>query len=240
MAADTLQGSNAVYRWLVLSSLVALGACTSAPPSPGTPEVSQLAPVQLTRAAQTYAIDAAASTLHILVYRAGPMARLGHNHVISSHSMQGRIWREATPESSGFDITVPINDLIVDDSAERATEGDEFAANVSQEAKEATKVNMLRESLLDAAHFPFVRIRSVSVQGDANAPTVVAAIHIKDQTRNVTLPVTLQSIDFGIRVKGEFHIKQTDFGITPLSVALGALQVQDTIKIKFELVAKAQ
>ena len=64
-------------------------------------------------------------------------------------------------------------------------------------------------------------------------------MRIKDQTRPIALPVTLRFSEGHLHVKGEFDIKQTDFGITPLNVALGALLVLDTIKIKFELVAKA-
>ena len=168
------------------------------------------------------------------------MARLGHNHVISSQSVRGSIWRGGPLQGSGFDIAVPVNDLIVDDGTTRAAEGENFAAPVGEDAKEGTKANMLRESILDGARYPEIRIRSVSVQGDATSPTVVAAIRIKDQTRHVILPVTLISTDSSMRVKGEFDIKQTDFGITPLSVALGALQVVDTLTIKFELVATLQ
>ncbi|MBC7918662.1 MAG: YceI family protein [Rhodoferax sp.] len=239
MAADTIQGFNATYRWLVLSSLIALGACASAPPGPPTPEGPQPLLLPASPTAQTYTIDATASTLHILVYRGGPMAKLGHNHVISSPNVQGSIWRGASLASSGFDITVPVNDLIVDNGSARAAEGDDFATNVNQEAIEGTKANMLRESVLDGARFPVIRIQSVSVQGDANAPTVVAALRIKDQTRHVTLPLALQATDSGMHIKGEFDIRQTDFGITPISVALGALQVQDTLKIKFFLVTSA-
>ncbi len=166
------------------------------------------------------------------------MARLGHNHVISSQSVQGSIWRGGALLGSGFDIAVPVNDLIVDDSAARAAEGDNFAAPVGEDAKIGTKANMLRESILDGARYPEIRVRSVSVQGDANSPTVVAAIRIKDQTRQVIVPVALILMDSSMRIKGEFDIKQTDFGITPLSVALGALQVVDTLTIKFELVAR--
>jgi polyisoprenoid-binding protein YceI len=190
--------------------------------------------------ANTYQIDPAASTLHILVYRGGTLARLGHNHVVSSRNVGGNIWRGAALESSGFDITVPVNDLIVDDGIARAAEGDDFATTVSDDAKAGTKANMLRESVLDGARFPVIHIRAISLHGEANAPTVVAALRIKDQIRNITLPVTLDSTDSGMRVKGEFDIQQTNFGITPLSVALGALQVQDTLRIKFELIAKAQ
>ena len=39
---------------------------------------------------------------------------------------------------------------------------------------------------------------------------------------------------------GEFDVLQTDFGIKPFSVALGALEVQDRLHIKFRIVAAKQ
>ncbi len=186
-----------------------------------------------------YRVDPAASMLHILVYRGGPMARLGHNHVVSSQNLQGRVWQGAALQDSGFNITVPVNDLVVDDNAARATEGEDFPLNVSEDARQGTKANMLRDTLLDGARYPEIRITSVRVQGDAKAPVVMAALRIKDQTRQVTVPVTLQTTDKGLQVTGAFEIQQTDFGITPLSIAMGALLVVDTVKIKFSLVAVA-
>lgn len=218
-----------------------LVSCTSVPPvdpplETSPPLVSPSAtPASLL--AKVYRIDPAASMLHILVYRGGAMARLGHNHVVSSRSLQGSVWQGSSLESAGFDITVPVNDLVVDDNATRAAEGEDFPLNVSEDAKQGTKANMLRDSLLDGARYPDIRITSVRVQGDANAPVVIASLRIKDQTRQVTVPVTLQTTDAGLRVRGAFEIKQTDFGITPLSIAMGALLVVDTLTIKFELVA---
>lgn len=220
-------------RWLAVVSLAALASCALTPPHEAARESGVQAPVH----AGAYQIDPATTTLHILVYRGDSMAKLGHNHVISSRNVCGGIGRGASLESSGFDIAVPVNDLIVDDAAARVAEGEDFSQIVNEEAKEGTKANMLRELLLDGARFPDIRIGSVSLQGDTNAPTVVAAIRIKDQIRHVTLPVTVHSTDSGMRVQGAFEIKQTDFGIIPISVALGALQVIATIKIKFDLIA---
>ena len=186
-----------------------------------------------------YRIDATSSKLHILVYRGGTLARLGHNHVISSRNISGNIWRGRSLQDSGFDIMIPVNALIVDDNEARAAEGEDFPLNVTEDAKQGTKANMLRSTLLDGASYPDIHIKSVSLQGDQNAPLVVAALRIKDQTRQISLPVTLRSADGQLHIKGEFDIKQTDFGITPLNVALGALLVLDTVKIKFELVAVA-
>ena len=221
--------------------IAVLAGCSAAPtgvaPADAAPPIAAAQSVAASSSVTLYQVDAAASTLHILVYRGGPMARLGHNHVVSSRNLKGRVWQGAALEDSGFDITVPVNDLVVDDNAARAAEGEDFPLNISEDAKQGTKANMLRETLLDGARYPEIRITSVRVQGNAKTPVVMAALRIKDQTRQVTLPVTLQTTDAGLRVSGTLEIKQSDFGITPLSIAMGALLVVDTVKIKFSLVA---
>ena len=39
-------------------------------------------------------------------------------------------------------------------------------------------------------------------------------------------------------MSGELALRQTDFGITPLSVAGGAIQVQDEVKLRFDIHAR--
>ncbi len=167
------------------------------------------------------------------------MARLGHNHVISSRSLRGTLWRGATLQASGFDIVVPVAELIVDDDATRVQEGEDFPLNISADAKSGTKANMLRSTLLDGAQYPEIKLRSVAVSGHPESPLTVAAIQIKNQIREVQVPVRLIQNGCRIEVHGAFDLRQSDFGITPLSIALGALQVVDTVKIKFRLVALA-
>ena len=206
-------------------------ATAARPSTPTTPPT----PANL----KSYRIEPAESRLRILVYRGGTMARLGHNHVISSAELQGQIWRGATAESSGFEIEVPVNTLIVDDNAARAEEGEDFPLNVSKDAKAGTKANMLRPTLLDGEHFPKISIRATRITGSTASPDVVASMRIKDQTREIRLPVMLSEADGALVVQGSFEIRQSDFGITPLSIAMGALTVQDTVKINFRLVARA-
>jgi polyisoprenoid-binding protein YceI len=228
---------------LVLLSVTLLAACTAPPTNTSLtatpPQSSPPTAAPPLAVARQYRIEPANSKLHILVYRGGTMARLGHNHVVSSRNLSGSIWQGTSLDSSGFDIAVPVNDLVVDDNTARTAEGEDFPLNVSDDAKQSTKANMLRDTLLDGARYPEIRITAVRVQGDAIAPVVIAALRIRDQTRQVTVPVTLHTTDTSLQVRGAFEIKQSDFGITPLSIAMGALQVVDTLKIKFVLVAIA-
>ncbi|BDT72475.1 hypothetical protein os4_20140 [Comamonadaceae bacterium OS-4] len=224
-----------------------LGACSGGPDRvpPRTPvsaDATQARPAAAApyaTLATRYRVDPQQSSVRILVFRGGTMARLGHNHVISSADLQGQIWRGATAESSGFEIAVPVNTLIVDDNAARAEEGEDFPLNVSEDAKAGTKANMLRPTLLDGEHFPKISIRATRITGSTASPDVVASMRIKDQTREIRLPVTLTETESALAIQGSFEIRQSDFGITPLSIAMGALTVQDTVKIKFRLVARA-
>ncbi len=206
----------------------ATAARPSTPPTP--PTLANL---------KSYRIAPAESSLRILVYRGGTMVRLGHNHVISSADLQGQIWRGATAETSGFEMEVPVNTLIVDDNAARSEEGEDFPLNVSEDAKVGTKANMLRPTLLDGERYPEISIRAIRITGSAASPDVVASMRIKDQTREIRLPVSLTETESALAIQGSFEIRQSDFGITPLSIAMGALTVQDTVKIKFRLVARA-
>lgn len=218
---------------LTISLLV---ACTAPPVPEVTPPVSVSPPAAPPVAARVYTIAPDLSTLHILVYRGGTLARLGHNHVISSRHLGGRIWLGTTLESSGFDLSLPVQELIVDDDAARSAEGPDFPPGVPQAARDGTRTNMLRESLLDGERYPLIRIQSLRLQGEAATPQVQAALRIRDQTREVTVPVQVRTEDGRLEVRGEFPLRQSDVGITPLSVAMGALQVVDTVTIKFHLV----
>lgn len=232
---------------LGLLATLALGACaplpervTSPKPVPAEGIAARPSPqVPLPANTPVWRIAPAESSLRILVYRGGTMARLGHNHVISSTDIQGQLWRGPTLESSGFEITVPVNTLIVDDNVARAEEGDDFPINVSEDAKAGTKANMLRPTLLDGERFPEISIRATRITGSATSPEVVASMRVKDQTREIRLPVTLSEAHGALAIQGSLEIRQSDFGITPLSLAMGALTVQDTVKIKFRLVAKS-
>jgi hypothetical protein len=43
-----------------------------------------------------------------------------------------------------------------------------------------------------------------------------------------------------LRASGEFTLRQSDYGIKPVSFAAGALRLKDELKFQFELVARQQ
>jgi hypothetical protein len=43
-----------------------------------------------------------------------------------------------------------------------------------------------------------------------------------------------------LRISGDFTLRQSDYGIKPVSFAAGALRLKDELKFNFEMVARRQ
>lgn len=229
---------NVLPRLLFLSLMMFVASCTQVAPPPNVEGQKGAAahPTDL-HGATLYRVSGRDSAVHVLVYRGGALANLGHNHVLSSPDADGFIWLHDKPELCGFELVAPVNDLIVDDNQARIAEGAEFPPNVPEDAKQGTKRNLLSEAVLDGARYPQVTIKSIAILGARGHPNIKARMTIKARTREIQLPVSWLEQDQKLLIHGEFAIKQSDFGIKPYSVALGALQVQDEIRIKFDLIA---
>jgi polyisoprenoid-binding protein YceI len=210
------------------------------PEVPPQPAPTQPAPTPGEAGATLYQIDPQASVLHIFVYRGGTFARLGHNHVMTSKSVQGRVWMRSQFTASGFELVFPVADLIVDDPDARRAAGTDFPPDVPDADKEGTRKNMLRKEVLDAATYPNVTVKSVSVAGSAQAPKITARITIKNASHDVTVPTNIVMNGDRLTASGELDVLQTDFGMKPFSVALGALEVQDRLHVRFNVEAVKQ
>ncbi|MBK6974739.1 MAG: YceI family protein [Sterolibacteriaceae bacterium] len=97
---------------------------------------------------------------------------------------------------------------------------------------------MMGSKVLDAAPFPEIEIRTVDVIGPSWAPDVTLRIRLKGVERDMTVPVAIQYANNRLEAITVFEVKQTDFGISPLSILGGALQVADAIRVRMRIVAE--
>jgi hypothetical protein len=217
---------------------VGLAAC-GVPKTRQSPAVSEgVQPARPPAGAAVYSIDSAQSELRLLVYRAGPMARFGHNHVIVNHSVGGWVDAASGPESASFSLYVPVADFVVDDARARAEEGEDFSAEVPDEAKAGTRRNMLSGALLDAERFPVMTLTSVGItQAPDGKLAATLTIGVAGHESTLAVPFTLESSAERIAAAGSVVLRQSELGLTPFSAMLGALQVQDAITVRFKLVA---
>ena len=190
--------------------------------------------------ARAYSIDSAQSELRLLVYRAGPMARFGHNHVILNRAIGGWVDAAVRPESASFSLYVPATDFIVDDAQARSEEGQDFSAEVPEDARSGTRRNMLSAALLDAEHFPVITLTSAGITRAPEGNLVATlTIGVAGHESVLAVPFAVEISSDRISAVGSAVVRQSDLGFTPFSVMLGALQVQDDITVRFRFVATA-
>jgi hypothetical protein len=236
-----MSGAYKIRATPVLLLAVLLASCASRPAreTPPTAPVPQPAAVQQ-GVGREFQVDPAASLLTIRVYRGGALARAGHNHVIASHSLQGVVRVPEDPLRATFDVHLPVNELVVDEEELRAKEGPDFPPGVPEDAKEGTKRNMLGPSLLEAERYPEIVMQSEAIQRGAEGLEAQVRVVVRDRASSVIVPVTYEIRGAELQVQGELPLKQTDVGLTPFSLFGGALRVLDEMKVRFNIVARAQ
>ena len=220
-------------------ALLGLVACqTSPPPVPVSGPAATEQPA-IPAGALAYKVVAEESLLQILVYRGGAMARLGHNHVIASHHLEGELHLVEDATATRFEIRVPVDQLTVDEPAMREQAGADFPPGVPQSARDGTRKNLLSAALLDGASYPQIRLRATDVQlGADGGYDVGVEITLKDQPYQVRVPVQIERKEGALMARGEFGLKQSGLGLKPFSVAMGTLIVLDDMKIRFEISAR--
>jgi hypothetical protein len=65
----------------------------------------------------------------------------------------------------------------------------------------------------------------------------VVQITVRGQTHATSLPVTYTLANGEVTASGELLLKQTDLGLAPFTAMLGALAVQDQMRVRFHFVA---
>jgi hypothetical protein len=224
---------------LLLAACGGLKARHATAPNATAPAANSAVPL----GANAQRIDETRSELRVLVYRAGPLARFGHNHVMVNRALRGavNIPAEAGAGAGVFSLEVPVAAFVVDDAQARAEEGPDFAALVPDDAKSGTLRNMLGKSVLNAAEYPVITVTSVSVSGPSGTTGVrgmlaTVAISVAGHQSTLDVPFSLDSDANGITASGSLELRQSALGLTPYSLMMGALQVQDAMTLKFKIV----
>ena len=219
------------FGLLLAVALLAAG-CAQVPPAappeaarPGAPDLdASYYRDAAERGAKVYRVESGDSLVVVRVYRGGRLAKLGHDHVVSSREPRGYI----DADKGRCDLYVALESLALDDAAQRAAAG--FESTPSESDIAGTRSNML-EKVLEADRFPFVvlRVRSVA-QG-----VLEAEVSLHGVTRPMRIPAKIDSGGERIDVSGSFALNQSDFGIEPFSVLGGALTVQDRVDLTFAI-----
>lgn len=194
-------------------------------------------PAEVTTGATVYRIQPGASAIRLFIYRGGTMASLGHNHVVNIAEMNGAVYLQDDFNSSGMQMIIPVRKMQLDKKEHRREAGMEFSSHLSKADIQATRENMLGKDLLDAAHYPTIYIRSVDIYGSPPEIYLKLRFTVRGLQRELSIPAEISIDNRQLIVWGETEINQTALGLTPYSVMLGALTVQDRLEVRFHIVA---
>jgi polyisoprenoid-binding protein YceI len=190
-------------------------------------------------ASERYVVDPAASELHWLVYKAGALSRLGHNHTIATGDLSGTVTVNRNDlAASRFELAFSVASLVVDDPTLRATLGADFASVPTADDIAGTRTNMLSERVLDGEKYPGLRIVGTGPATRDGKQVLSVQVEMLGRTVDLTVPTEV-SIDNGeLRAKGEFELNHADLGMQPFSVMMGALAVGEKLSFTYDVKAR--
>jgi polyisoprenoid-binding protein YceI len=193
---------------------------------------------------RTFTVDATRSRSLIEVGKSGAFSFVaGHAHEVEAPIASGVVHLDPADPSSA-DVH-----LEFDAAAMRVSAKDEPPGDVPK-VQEA----MLGEQVLDVRRYPKITLQSTSVSTVPGKPdqtpnatmfdlTVAGNLTLRGVTKPFRAPVNVRlETDRGGRgdtltATGKLSIKQTDYGIKPISVA-GVVNVKDALNITFTIVAR--
>jgi polyisoprenoid-binding protein YceI len=168
-------------------------------------------------AAQDSAIDVQRSTVTIHVGKSGMLSAAGHDHTIIAPISSGTIQESQAP-SVQFTIAAAKMSVQPDPKVDAKTQ-----AQIQKDMEEMT---------LDTKKFPEITFRSSRIEKLAEGQWKVQgdlSLH------GVIKPVTLTVKQNGESYSARTTLKQTDFGIKPVSVGGGMIKVKNEVEIDFQI-----
>lgn len=168
--------------------------------------------------AQEVPIDVSRSTITIHVGKAGLFSVAGHEH-----------WVNAPIASGSLDETNPKVNFTVETA--RMT----VKPDPKVDAKTQAQIQKdMEEMTLEPGKYPEITFHSSRIEKSADGWKVEGSLTLHGVTKTVSVNVTRK----GEAYAGHTVLKQTDFGIKPISVGGGAVKVKNEIEIDFEIFAK--
>ena len=184
------------------------------------------------QANQEFRIDSAASTVAVNVGRAGLFAFAGHDHEVIAPAMQGAVFLDSE------DVSRSRLTLQFDATAMKVTGRGEPADDVA----EVQRV-MLSDRVLDVQRHPTITFESerISVRqrsSDQLRLQVDGKLTLRGATRAVSIPVDVRLTADRLAATGTTTLRQTAFGINPVTAVAGTVRVKDEVSVAFTIVGR--
>jgi len=179
---------------------------------------------------RTFTVDTGRSKALIDVGKTGAFSFAGHTHEVEAPLTGGTVHFDPD-DTSKSTLHLEFNA-----AAMKVTGKNDPPADVPK-VTEA----MLGEQVLNVKQYPSITFDSTAVSGRGSASAldlqITGNLTIRGTTKPARAATSVKIEGDTLTATGKFAIKQTDFGIKPISVG-GVVKVKDELTITFTIVAK--
>ena len=179
-----------------------------------------------------YRFDAAASKFTAQAFAEGLFSAFGHDPVIGIRDFQGEAeFVPGTFENASLRLSINANSLAV-------------VNNVKEKDRHEIE-RMMREEVLETGKYPEIVFESNNIAlsrlGESRyRARVIGKLMLHGVTQNnLWLNGEVAFSADGLRARGDFAVKQTDYKINLVSVVGGTLKIKNEVKCSFDIVARS-
>jgi hypothetical protein len=163
-------------------------------------------------------IDTQRSTVTVRVFKAGLFRAFADDHIIQAPLAEGSINDSATPHVQ----------IVIDARRMRVLD-----PGLSARDRQEVQTRMLGPEVLDVNRFQWISFHSEAIQRlDGGGWLVRGELELHGRIHPVLVNVVPEKTHY----KGSVTLRQSDFGIVPISIAGGTVKVKDEVKVDFDIV----
>ncbi|CAN3127185.1 YceI family protein [Mycobacterium sp. smrl_JER01] len=152
---------------------------------------------------------------------AGPAAKMGHRLTLAMPWQASVRWAD---EPSSMELTVDVGSLEV-------LRGEGGVTPLSSPEKALARSNALKT--LKADRYPHVVFRSDRITKSANGYRLEGTLEINGRTRDRVVDLAVEDLGDRWGMSTEAVVRQSDFGVKPYSMMMGAMKVADEVTVAF-------
>lgn len=181
----------------------------------------------------TYSLVPERSKFTVQAFAEGLFSAFGHDPVIHIRNFSGEVhFVPGTIANASLKITVDPNSLAV---------GEEVKEKDRLEIEQTMRNEVLETSRYDEILFTSSNISVNRLAQGRCQVRVIGDLTLHGVTRkSIWISAEATISDDSLQAKGDFSLKQSDFGIKPYSAAGGTIKLKNELKFLFDMVGQKQ
>jgi polyisoprenoid-binding protein YceI len=173
-----------------------------------------------------WTLDAAGGELLVRTGVKGRAAQMGHRLTIAM-----KRWQAAVSWAGGQPVTA---ELLVETDSLQVLRGDGGVKGLSAPEKALVRSNALR--VLGASRFPEIGFIADSIERTGDGYRLGGKLRIHGKSRTHVIDLHTEDLGDSWQISAESTVRQSDYGVKPYSLLMGAVRVADDVAVSFTAV----